>query len=61
MERNICPPSQTLWLHIMAHHALCALPEGKSILTEPPIMLCIFKLLYQLGGNVGQVSRIAEC
>lgn len=59
MERNTCPSSQTLRVHILVHHALCAPPEGKPTLTEPPIMLRIFKLLYQLGRNVGQVSRIA--
>lgn len=59
MDRNICPSSQNLWVCIIVHHALCTLPEGKIILTDPHIMLCIFRLLYQLGGNVGQVSGIA--
>lgn len=49
MDSNICPPRQTLWFHIMVHHALCALPERKLRLTNPHIMLCIFRLLYQLG------------
>lgn len=49
MDSDICPSSQTLWFHIMVHHALCALPERKLILTNPHIMLCIFRLLYQLG------------
>lgn len=49
MDSNACPSSQTLWFHIMVHHALCALPERKLRLTNPHIMLCIFRLLYQLG------------
>lgn len=59
MDRNICSSSQNLWFRIIVHGALCALPEGKLILTVPHIVLCIFRLLYGLGGNVGQVSRIA--
>jgi len=58
-DRNVCPSSQNIWFRIMVHHALCALPEGKLILADIHIMLCIFRLLYQLGGNTGQVSRIA--
>lgn len=49
MDSNVCPSSQTLWFHIRVHHALCALPERKVRLTNPHIMLCIFRLLYQLG------------
>lgn len=49
MDSNMCPSSQSLWFHIMVHHALCALPERTLRLTNPPIMLCIFRLLYQLG------------
>lgn len=59
MHRNVGPSSQNLWFRIMVHHALRDLPEGKLILTDLHLMLCIFRLLYQLGGNVGQVSRIA--
>lgn len=49
MDSNSCPSSQTLWFHIMVHHALCALPERTLRLTNPHIMLCMFRLLYQLG------------
>lgn len=59
MDRHIHPSNLNLCFHTTVHHALCALPEGKLILTDPHFMLCVFRLLYQLGRNVGQVSRIA--